>query len=151
MLAVLVAALFVTFFFLNHKENQYLSNNLKEITLVNSENKQVKIYAEVVDNESARDQGLSGREKLPENQGMLFVFDSDQVLSFWMKDMKFSLDMIFLDSNYKIIDINENAQPCPSIKNCPIYIAKNPGKYVLEIDAGLAKKNNLKIGDVAVV
>ncbi len=144
-IAVLAAA------FLIFNQQKIRKEDLLEITLVNSAGKEIKIFAETADNETELTKGLSGREKIPEDRGMLFIFPQEGILTFWMKDMKFPLDMIFLDSQFVIVDINENAQPCKTIQNCKIYFSKKPAKYVLEVNAGIVKKNNLKTGDNAIV
>lgn len=150
LLVFLFAAFFAVAVILSQQSGQIKTGPLKEITLVNSNNEHLKIYAEIADNDTARETGLSGREKIPENMGMLFIFDSEHRLGFWMPDMKFPLDMIFFDSNYKIVDIAENEQPCATKSDCPVYVSK-PAKYVLEVNAGVVKKNKIKIGDSATI
>lgn len=92
-------------------------------------------------------QGLSARASLPKSQGMLFVFKTSNRYPFWMKDMKFPLDMIFINNN-KIVDIIQNI---PAPKNgetkLPIYTPSAPDNQTLEINAGLAKKYGFKKGD----
>jgi len=92
--------------------------------------------------------GLSNRDFLCENCGMLFVFDNPGIHPFWMKDTKIPLDMIWLDTNGKIVHY-EIANPEP---NTPITKLKNyknivPAKYVLELNANDFAKLKLKIGD----
>lgn len=92
--------------------------------------------------------GLSGRKNLATNTGMLFMFDKKDYYPFWMKDMKFPIDIIYID-NDKIVDIINNA-PAPKDKNIaslPVYKPKNAANYVLEINAGLSSKNKFSIGD----
>lgn len=93
----------------------------------------------------AQVRGLSGRASLPENQGMLFLFSSSATRSFWMAGMKFPLDIIWISGD-KIIGISENLPPA-SATDTPIYSSPAPADKVLEINAGLAKKLNIKIGD----
>ncbi len=92
-------------------------------------------------------QGLSNREVLAENKGMLFVFPDKQVRRFWMKNMNFPLDIVWLDNN-KIIKIDKNAQP---EGNSPTrrYSSPLPINYVLEVNAGWCDQNNIKVGDIA--
>ncbi|MDD3506785.1 MAG: DUF192 domain-containing protein [Sulfurimonas sp.] len=92
--------------------------------------------------------GLSGRNSLDENSGMLFIFSKKDTYSFWMKEMKFPIDIIFIDTD-KVVDVIQNAS-IPSTKNVallPIYKGAQPANYVLEIKAGAAQKNKIKIGD----
>lgn len=92
-------------------------------------------------------QGLSGRVSLPQNQGMLFIFKTSNRYPFWMKDMKFPLDMIFINNN-KIVDIIPNIPtPKNGETNLPIYTPSAPDNQTLEINAGLAKKYGFKKGD----
>jgi len=93
--------------------------------------------------------GLSGRPSLPDDQGMLFVFKEKGLYPFWMKDMKFPIDIIFIDES-RIDSIVENAQPPKpgeDLSNLPIYRPKNPVNYVLEINGGLARKYHFLEGD----
>lgn len=92
-------------------------------------------------------QGLSGVKQLPQDQGMLFVFNSAQKYAFWMKEMKFPLDLVFIKDD-KIVTIVENA-PLPKNANdtLPIYQPDAPADKVLEINAGLAKKYDFKKND----
>jgi uncharacterized membrane protein (UPF0127 family) len=121
-----------------------------------------KIFIEIADTKEKQEQGLSGKNKLMEfvkdnkieTEGMLFVFEKPEILNFWMKDMKFDLDMIWLDENFKIVHIEKNALASSYDKNNPslskIFSNNESGnlaKYVLEINSGLTNKMNLKIGD----
>lgn len=90
--------------------------------------------AEVANTEAKRTLGLSGRKSLQTNQGMLFVFDEPSQPGFWMKDMNFPIDIIWLDENKKIIGIEKNLQPSsyPQVFYPPQKI-----KSVLEINSGI--------------
>ena len=151
MLAVLFAIFISAFLFLTQKNQEIEKTQLLQVNLVNSKNEYLRINAEIADNESEQLKGLGGRGKIPSDRGMLFVFQEEYILNFWMKDMKFALDMIFLDSQFNIVDIKQNLQPCKPDEACPIYFPQKPAQYVLEINAGLAKRNNIKIGDRAIV
>ncbi|MCE9629037.1 MAG: DUF192 domain-containing protein [Candidatus Vogelbacteria bacterium] len=106
---------------------------------------QTKIKAEIADTETTRNQGLSNRKSLTKNTGMLFIFDKPGFYGFWMKEMRFSLDIIWIDESWKIIDITKNVSP----KSFPTtYVASEPVKYVLEVPAGFTTQNNLDIGDI---
>ncbi len=121
--------------------------DLTPVAITNSNGGKIVFYAEVADNETERISGLSDREKIAENQGMFFVFENEAVAGFWMVKMKFPIDMIFFDKNMIIVDMYENVQPCKDASDCTVYYSKAPVMYVLEINAGLAKKNNIRIGD----
>ena|SRR3989344_428841 len=100
---------------------------------------------EVADNPVERAQGLMFRKELKENSGMLFIFDSSEKHSFWMKNTLIPLDIIWIDENKKIVYIYENAQPCR--ETCDSIIPDKNAKYVLEINTGLARKYEIEIGD----
>lgn len=105
-----------------------------------------KVYVAKTDKE--KQMGLSGKEKLEENQGMLFVFDNPDYQSFWMKNMKFPIDIIYLNGN-KVVTVVENALPPTSAdEQLEIYQSDEKANRVLEVNAGIAKKNNIKKGSV---
>lgn len=92
--------------------------------------------------------GLSTKEKLDENAGMLFPFESPSYYSFWMKDMKFPIDIIYIKEG-RIITIHKNVRPPASANETPrIYNSTDPADTVLEINAGLSEKYNFKVGDI---
>lgn len=93
----------------------------------------------------AQELGLGGRDSLASTSGMLFIFDSPSNYGFWMKDMKFSLDIIWLDQNYKIIYIGHDIS---SITYPEVFYPGSPAKYVIEVNAGTAEKLSLKIGQI---
>lgn len=89
------------------------------------------IIAEIADTKEKRGLGLSGRPALPADGGMLFVFDQPGNYGFWMKDMNFPIDIVWLDANKKIIGTTKNLQP----KSYPqIFYPPAPIKYALEIN-----------------
>ena len=89
------------------------------------------------------------REKLNENDGMLFVFDDESYLAFWMKNTLIPLDIIFIDENYGIVDI-KNAVPCKE-DPCALYKSLKPAKYVLEVNTNFTAKNKIKVGDKVII
>jgi len=100
---------------------------------------------EAADTPAKRAEGLMFRENLPENSGMLFVFENEGIYPFWMKNTLIYLDIIWIDKNGKIVFIKENAQPCKS-ENCPEIMPPSAAKYVLEINAGQVEKLNFTLG-----
>lgn len=91
--------------------------------------------------------GLSEKKSLPENSGMLFVFEKPDYYSFWMKEMQFPIDIIFIKEN-KIVTIYADLKPPKTQdESLPIYKPAEPADMVLEINSGLAQKYNLKKGD----
>jgi hypothetical protein len=91
-----------------------------------------------------REKGLSGRSMLPEEEGMLFVFDQPDRYGFWMWDMHFSIDIVWIDSNRRIVDITHDLTP-ESYPN--VFAPSVPALYVLEVPAGTARRHAWKIGD----
>ena len=111
-----------------------------------SDNSIISVYVEIANDPAEQSRGLMFRKSMEWNNGMFFVFDENRKLSFWMKNTYIPLDMIFINKEFKIIDIKENAKPCLEM-TCPNYSPKESAKYVLEVNAGFAQKNKIKIGD----
>ncbi len=105
-----------------------------------------KLNLIVVKNEKDRQKGLSGRKSINQNQGMLFIFDHKDRFAFWMKDMRFPIDIIYIDNNM-VVYVVKNA-PAPANKNSAleIYRPDAPANYVLEVNAGVAQKLNIQKG-----
>ncbi|MCH7882886.1 DUF192 domain-containing protein, partial [Patescibacteria group bacterium] len=99
---------------------------------------------ELADTSEKRVHGLSGRDKLFENQGMLFIFDKPDFHSIWMKNMHFALDIIWIDEEWRVTDITKNALP----ESFPqTFQPTSLTKYILEVNAGFTEKNRIRIGD----
>ncbi len=90
--------------------------------------------------------GLSEEKNLGQNNGMLFTFEQEGYYTFWMKNMKFPIDIIYIRDGI-IVTIYENVQPPKDNANLPVYQPKSPADTVLEINAGLSSKYNFKEGD----
>jgi uncharacterized protein len=93
---------------------------------------------EVVISQAAIVQGLSGRPSLAEGAGMLFVFSSINRQSMWMIEMKFPLDIVWLDENLTVVHITYGCAPCPNANNCPSFSSVKRVKYAIEMTAGAA-------------
>lgn len=115
--------------------------NKEDIVIINSK----KIVIEIADSPEEHSQGLMFRTSLPEDHGMLFIFEQPSLYAFWMKNTLIPLDMIFINENQQIADI-QTAQPCTS-DPCPLYKPSQPVLYVLEVNAGFSERNNIKVGD----
>jgi len=118
----------------------------QKLTLPNNQ----VIWAEIADTHEQQAKGLSGRNNLANNFAMLFVFDKESYRNFWMPDMNFALDIIWLDEDYRVVDITENVQPMPGrdLDDLPRYTNQNPAQYVLEVNAGFSEDNKLSEGDL---
>jgi uncharacterized membrane protein (UPF0127 family) len=99
---------------------------------------------EIARTDKERENGLSNRRALYHQQGMLFAFPKSGYQNFWMKDMLISLDMIFIDENWRIVLIEKSVDPLSFPKS---YGSKVKSKYVLEINAGESESFNLEVGD----
>ena len=104
-----------------------------------------KISVEVADTVEKRSLGLGKRSGLENGWGMLFVFEKRKQHGFWMKDMEFPLDIIWLD-NHRIAYILRNVQPAKSGVIPPVMTPPVAGNFVLEIDAGRADELKLQVG-----
>ena len=104
------------------------------------------LKVEVVKTPQAQAQGLSTRQDLVENEGMLFVFDHPARYSFWMKDMNFPIDIIWLNQNFQVVYIKKNAEPSSYPE---IFTSDQNAQYVLEVIAGFSDRNNLELLNIA--
>lgn len=107
------------------------------------DNKTITAQVEIADTEATREYGLMNRTSMPLDHGMLFIFDYQTDVSFWMKDTLIPLDMVFLNNNGRIVDIYKNATPLSEAT----YTAKSPSKYVIELNGGYCDKYGIQIGD----
>jgi YVTN family beta-propeller protein len=119
------------------------------ISIISAENATATqdVYVDIADGSEERSRGLMFKKSLEWNNGMLFVFEDEKVQSFWMKNTFVPLDMIFVDSNFTIVDIERNAQPCTGNDSCQSFVSDHPAKFVLEVNAGFVEKNGINIGD----
>ena len=104
-----------------------------------------KISLIIADTEEERDKGLGDRESMPDNTAMLFVFDVSDTYAFWMKDMKFPIDIVWLDENRRVVHIVESAMPESYPEN---FIPPQKSLYVIELNAGLVSKYGIKVGNI---
>ncbi|WP_419887198.1 DUF192 domain-containing protein [Neobacillus niacini] len=105
----------------------------------------VKLTVQIADTPKKRDKGLMFVEKLPDNEGMLFVFSTKTYGGFWMKNTLIPLSIAFLDSEGKILKILDMV-PCKE-EICPTYDPKLLYHYALEVNLGWFAKNQIKQGD----
>ena len=105
------------------------------------------VSLEVARTEPERNRGLMHRQSMPDRAGMIFIFDRPGIYPFWMKDTLIALDMFWTDTSGKVVWIAESVPPCPA-DPCPQYPPKAVASYVIETNAGFAKRHGVKIGDV---
>ena len=93
--------------------------------------------------------GLMGRASICKDCGMLFIYEEEGLHSYWMKNVLFPLDLIWLSSEGRVVYIVESASPCFS--DCRLYTNTVPAKYVLEVMGGVVKEEKLSLGDSLVI
>lgn len=118
----------------------------QKIVSVNFPESGVSLNAEVADTPYMLGRGLMFRQKMFLDSGMLFIFNEPKELKFWMKNTLMPLDIIFISENFTIVNIVEDAKPCTT--NCEIYSSAAPAKYAIETNAGFARTNGIKAGDM---
>jgi len=101
-----------------------------------------KMDIEIADNEDKRMTGLMYRDKMEENQSMLFIFQDEEQQAFWMKNTILPLDIIYFNSKREVVSIQKNAEPY-SEKSLPSF---KPAQYVVEVNAGYTDKYGIKEG-----
>jgi uncharacterized protein len=134
-LALVIILLTIGIYFFLVKEN------IKESEIINVCINDECFSVKEVSTDLERKTGLSNYDFLNENEGMIFVFKEEGKYGFWMKDMNFPIDIIWINKNLEVVDFVENVTPCS--ENCVSYLPQENSIYVLEISAG--KINELKI------
>ena len=104
----------------------------------------VTLDVQIAESDAQKTRGLMFQKDLPYDQGMIFVFNQEQVVPIWMLNMQFPLDIIWFDSNGNVVHIARNVQPCKSALETAICTVDNGGgkmaKYVLELGSGFVDK-----------
>ena len=103
------------------------------------------VIAEITASESDRARGLMGRKNLPKNHGMLFIFETERVLSFWMKNTLIPLDIAFIDQSGKILQV-ETMTVVNKGESPPQYRSRAAVRYALEVNAGWFEKHGILPG-----
>ena len=135
----------------SNKNNETKSNDVASVI---DQAPKIKIgdvifEVELAINPTERSRGLSGRNSLEKNSGMLFVFDKDSATQFWMYGMKFSLDLVWISNSCEIVDITYSAEYPENPKSSEglvLYSSKSPATYTLEINAGEVNLHDINIG-----
>ena len=113
----------------------------------------VMLEVEVADDDEKRALGLMHRDSLEEYKGMLFIFPYEGKYAFWMMNMNFSIDIIWIDSEGNVVHIVDNAVPCnrvASTSECT-YEPDVHAKYVLEVNGGFAERHGVTIGSRMII
>lgn len=109
----------------------------------------VKLLADIAADPNQKSLGLGVRSNMTEAEGMLFPFEREGSYSFWMSGMKFPIDIIWLDAGKKVVHIEPDLKPCPSVLDCPTHTPDRNAMYVLEIVAGFSERHNVTVGTQA--
>jgi uncharacterized membrane protein (UPF0127 family) len=121
------------------------ASSLPILTITNSAGEEVPVRVEIADTDAERQTGLMGRTTLAGDAGMLFVFDQEQTLSFWMKDTLIPLSIAYIDAEGRIVDI-QDMQPLDDIP--PQYVSAEPAQYALEVNQGFFEERGVSVGDM---
>jgi uncharacterized protein len=119
-------------------------SGLRTLTIDTSGGKKVEVRVEVADDLFGRARGLMYRTALGVNRGMLFVYPDERELSFWMKNTLIPLSIAFIDSERRIVDIQDMK---PLDDKPPSYVSADPAQYALEVNQGFFEKRGVKVGD----
>ncbi len=148
LLSIFVVVIISAAFFAQQKKPELIEGKLNS-TCGSYDEKQIQLKNETLnvfisDNDCKRELGLGAVDSLNSNEGMFFVFPNSGNYGFWMKDMKFSIDIIWIDENFSIIGIEKNvaASTYPEI-----FGDKLVSKYVLEVSSGYSNANSIEVGD----
>ncbi len=126
--------IFIGFIFFFHKSEKIIGVEIGR-----------KVFFVIIrDTEKGRENGLSFWADLADNQGMLFIFSTPDKYGFWMKDMTFPIDIIWIDENMKIIHIEKSVLPETYPK---VFYPETESLYVLEVSAGQSDVLDLRVGD----
>jgi uncharacterized membrane protein (UPF0127 family) len=114
-----------------------------KVAIATKDGKEIVFQVEIADTPSKREMGLQYRRDLARDRGMIFLFPSESIQSFWMKNTPLPLDMIFINRDRRIVGIVEQTVP---FSLDPRSVGA-PSQYVLEINGGLSKRHGIKAGD----
>ena len=104
-----------------------------------------RFHVEIAETPQERQQGLMFRTSLPPDHGMLFIQPQAAPTAFWMKNTYIPLDLLYFDSDGRLLEIHAETPPC-TVPTCPTYNSDGPIKYILELNAGSAQRLGLKPG-----
>ncbi len=138
----IITILFVVGLFIFSFSNMDYKKNRLDMVIFTINGKSISTY--IADDKLNREKGLSILDHIGDNEAMLFLFDKSGYYNFWMKDMKFPIDIVWLDKEKRIIYIKKNARP----KDYPSSYGPNiKSLYVLEFKNGFTDDNHLFVGD----
>jgi uncharacterized membrane protein (UPF0127 family) len=103
------------------------------------------LQVEVMVEDEDRRMGLMFRPSLPEGRGLLFAFDAADFHGIWMKNCRFPIDILWLDDDHKVVHLAESVPPCKA-EPCPVYSPMRRAAYVVELNAGQARREKAVLG-----
>jgi len=123
---------------------QLLAQKVSDVDVERAVIGETAITIDIAKTDAERRTGLSGRQSMPQNHGLLFIFDTVDYHGIWMKDMYFSIDIIWINEFNEVIYIERAVRPdtFPTV-----FKPRYPAKFVLEVNAGFVAKHNIKVGD----
>lgn len=101
---------------------------------------------EVADDDAERARGLMFRDELPAGRGMLFIHEREEPQAYWMKNTRIPLDILYFDASLRLVAQQRGVPPCSAGDRCPPYPSRAPALYVLELNAGEARRLGLEDG-----
>lgn len=102
---------------------------------------------EIAETQEKQALGLMFRDSMPRNEGMIFIFPNEAPRSFWMKNTRIPLDIMYFDKDLKLVSISADTPPC-RVSRCPSYPSSKPAMYVLELNAGMAAELGVGPGEL---
>jgi uncharacterized membrane protein (UPF0127 family) len=109
-----------------------------------------RFEVEIAADDASRTRGLMFRESLPAERGMLFIFEREEPLAFWMKNTRIPLDILYFDASRRLVSVAQGVPPCRT-PQCPNYPSAGPARFTLELQAGMAKQLRLQPGDEMII
>lgn len=107
-----------------------------------------RFTVEIADDDEERARGLMFRDELADGHGMLFIHEREERQAYWMKNTRIALDILYFDAALRLVSQQRDVPPCSAGDRCPPYPSRKPARYVLELNAGEARRMNLEDGAV---
>jgi uncharacterized membrane protein (UPF0127 family) len=105
-----------------------------------------RFAVEIANNDEERARGLMFRDVLAEGHGMLFIHEREERQAYWMKNTRIALDILYFDAELRLVSQQRDVPPCSAGDRCPPYPSRKPALYVLELNAGEARRMDLQDG-----